>query len=187
MAWTTIPDANLAPDAKVRSADALALRDNPIAIANGDAGAPPVQVAALAGTGSFFSAEVSAPGSVGYHDVTLDATRDWRGKLINVSMMVSTFAASAGYCVGGANEASISRTEYTSWVGRTYGGIFDGVTFYSGLGSANRAVLPYLRTADGGGEYWVIWVNAAGNLMFSWYEHGATSDFCDYNIFVTFS
>lgn len=40
MAWTTIPDTNLQPDKPARSIDALALRDNPIAIANGDSGAP---------------------------------------------------------------------------------------------------------------------------------------------------
>jgi hypothetical protein len=48
MAWTTIPDARLLPDAPGRSVDALALRDNPIAIANGDAGAPNIQTAGIA-------------------------------------------------------------------------------------------------------------------------------------------
>lgn len=38
--YTTIPDANLEPGKPARSVDALALRDNPLAIAEGDATAP---------------------------------------------------------------------------------------------------------------------------------------------------
>jgi len=38
--WTAIPDARLAPDEPVRSVDALAFRDNPLAIAKCDDGDP---------------------------------------------------------------------------------------------------------------------------------------------------
>ena len=38
--WTTIPDASLEPGKPIRSIDGLALRDNPVAIADGAAGAP---------------------------------------------------------------------------------------------------------------------------------------------------
>jgi len=48
MSWTNIPSTSLQPGAPVKSLDGLALRDNPIAIANGDAGAPRIQTAALA-------------------------------------------------------------------------------------------------------------------------------------------
>jgi len=40
--FTTIPDGNLDPDSPVRSVDGLALRDNPISIAEGDSSAPSV-------------------------------------------------------------------------------------------------------------------------------------------------
>ena len=40
MAWTNIPDSVLEPGKPIRSVDGLSLRDNPIAIANGDPGAP---------------------------------------------------------------------------------------------------------------------------------------------------
>lgn len=40
MAWTVLPDGNLDVDSPARTVDALALRDNPIAIAGGLAGAP---------------------------------------------------------------------------------------------------------------------------------------------------
>ena len=48
--YTTIADANLDPDSPARSIDALALRDNPIAIAEGAAGAPRIEDAALDST-----------------------------------------------------------------------------------------------------------------------------------------
>ncbi|MBV7482531.1 hypothetical protein [Bordetella sp. BOR01] len=50
MAWTNIPDSSLEPGKPIRSVDGLALRDNPIAIANGDAGAPRIYNAAYAET-----------------------------------------------------------------------------------------------------------------------------------------
>ena len=46
--WTTIPDASLEPGKPIRSIDGLALRDNPVAIAEGGAGAPRIQTQALA-------------------------------------------------------------------------------------------------------------------------------------------
>ena len=45
--WTAIPDASLDPGKPARSIDAKALRDNPIAIAEGATGAPKVRTAAL--------------------------------------------------------------------------------------------------------------------------------------------
>ena len=45
--WTTISDDVLEPGKPIRSVDALALRDNPVAIAAGAANAPRVQTAAI--------------------------------------------------------------------------------------------------------------------------------------------
>lgn len=45
--WTDIPDANLEPDRPIRSVDGLALRDNPIALADGASGAPRIQTNAI--------------------------------------------------------------------------------------------------------------------------------------------
>jgi hypothetical protein len=45
--WTTIPDENIEPDKPIRSIDGLALRDNPVAIAEGAAGAPRIQSAGI--------------------------------------------------------------------------------------------------------------------------------------------
>lgn len=49
MSWTDIPDSALEPNKPIRSVDGLALRDNPVAIANGEPGAPRIQNAAYAG------------------------------------------------------------------------------------------------------------------------------------------
>jgi hypothetical protein len=40
--WTTIPDSSIEPGKPIRSIDGLALRDNPVAIAEGAVGAPRV-------------------------------------------------------------------------------------------------------------------------------------------------
>jgi hypothetical protein len=45
--WTTIPDSSLEPGKPIRAIDGLALRDNPIAIAQGAVGAPRIATAAL--------------------------------------------------------------------------------------------------------------------------------------------
>jgi len=60
MSWTNIPNGNLAIGAPIRSVDQLALRDNPIAIAEGATGAPRVRAEALnggqSGTAPIFAA-----------------------------------------------------------------------------------------------------------------------------------
>jgi hypothetical protein len=45
--WTNIPNSSIEPGKPGRSIDALALRDNPIAIAEGAPGAPPIETNAL--------------------------------------------------------------------------------------------------------------------------------------------
>lgn len=47
MSWTDIPDTDLAPGKIVTTGKMLALRDNPIAIANGDPDAPKIQNEAM--------------------------------------------------------------------------------------------------------------------------------------------
>ncbi len=45
--WTEIDDSRLEPGAPARSVDAIALRDNPVAIAEGASGAPRIQTGGL--------------------------------------------------------------------------------------------------------------------------------------------
>ena len=46
-AYTTIPDTDIAQDKPIKAETGLALRDNPIAISEGAAGAPQIQRAAI--------------------------------------------------------------------------------------------------------------------------------------------
>lgn len=48
--WTTLPDSTIEPGKPIRSIDTLALRDNPIAIAEGEVGAPKILDSALGAT-----------------------------------------------------------------------------------------------------------------------------------------
>ena len=45
--WTTIPDSSLEPGKPIRAIDTLALRDNPVAIAEGASGAPRIAAGAF--------------------------------------------------------------------------------------------------------------------------------------------
>ena len=47
LTYTAIPDIRLQPDQKILSSDAILLRDNPLALAAGAAGAPHIQTAAI--------------------------------------------------------------------------------------------------------------------------------------------
>lgn len=50
--YTAIPDASLEPGKPARSVDAILLRDNPIAITEGAAGAPRIEFAAMSHAGA---------------------------------------------------------------------------------------------------------------------------------------
>ena len=58
--WTTIPDSSLEPGKPIRSIDALALRDNPVAIAEGETGAPQIWGRAAKRLATFPALTVSA-------------------------------------------------------------------------------------------------------------------------------
>jgi hypothetical protein len=83
--WTTLPDAALEPGKPIRSIDGLALRDNPVAIAEGAVGAPQIQTAALiAGermnTTNVLNATASgASGAVGTHAMRSAFGTSWAG------------------------------------------------------------------------------------------------------------
>ena len=60
MTWTVVSDAALAVNKPARSADIKAIRDNITALANGDAGAPQIQISALV-TGTLPTTSLEAP------------------------------------------------------------------------------------------------------------------------------
>ena len=80
MAWTSISNALVAVGALPFATTIQALRDNPIAIANGDAGAPQIQTAALIAAERMTTANVQnayagvAASSIGTFAFALDTT-----------------------------------------------------------------------------------------------------------------
>lgn len=113
--WTTIPDASLEPGKPIRSIDGIALRDNPVAIAEGASGAPKIQAASLA-TGDperdwvlarIASASVGAVGTLAfltYNVVNTDITAGtiYDGSLLSyygLSVSASTGAVASAVTV----------------------------------------------------------------------------------------
>ena len=64
MTWTVVSDAALAVNKPARSADIKAIRDNITALANGDAGAPEIQTAAIADLAGLFTANAASETTV---------------------------------------------------------------------------------------------------------------------------
>jgi hypothetical protein len=71
--WTTIPDSSLEPGKPIRSIDTLALRDNPVAIAEGAPGAPRVASDSAIDWGGGGVGETSAVNWVGAKNSLLSA------------------------------------------------------------------------------------------------------------------
>ena len=122
--WTIIPDTSLEPGKPIRSIDALALRDNPIAIAEAASGAPAISLAAIvaalasvpAGSvGSYMFAKRSATGDVAF------------GATLAGSALVPT-SALTGFAVGDS------------------GGAFTTVSF--GVGAAQAGTWRAMGTYD---------------------------------------
>jgi hypothetical protein len=77
MAWTTIPNSDIDQDSPITQTLMTALRDNPIAIANGDAGAPRIAgIAAMShegaagAVGTYVWARRTASGNQNFGDAT---------------------------------------------------------------------------------------------------------------------
>jgi hypothetical protein len=92
MAWTNIGDTFLEPGKPVRSADLIALRDNPIAIAAGAAGAPKIIAGAI----------LSSPGAIGTY---VNAQANTSGKGFG-----SSVSGSILFPAGVGNGSSLSGT-----------------------------------------------------------------------------
>jgi len=84
--WTTIPDSSLEPGKPIRSIDALALRDNPVAIAEGESGAPRIVDAALGTTATNTGRDwVLARTALTEHDSIGSITVAWNTTTTNVA------------------------------------------------------------------------------------------------------
>jgi hypothetical protein len=85
MSWTNIPNGNLAVGAPIRSVDQLALRDNPIAIAEGATGAPRVRAEALNGGQSGTAPIYAARAWVNFDGTTTTPTIGASGNVSSVT------------------------------------------------------------------------------------------------------
>jgi hypothetical protein len=85
MSWTNIPNGNLAIGAPIRSVDQLALRDNPIAIAEGATGAPRIRAEALNGGQSGTAPIYAARAWVNFNGTTTTPTIRASGNVSSVA------------------------------------------------------------------------------------------------------
>lgn len=141
--WTNIATSNLEPGKPARSIDALALRDNPIAIAEGAAGAPKIEDAALDTTVTsnginWVNARVAGSnvGSVG--------TYAWLAQ----SLTTTTITTGSNYAGSGLRYFGYRGSQNASSTGATFGGTPSGTWKAMGSetagGNLNRHTL-FLR------------------------------------------
>ena len=125
--WTTITDATLEPGKPIRSVDGLALRDNVTALAEGAAGAPRIQNAAM-DTDSVDNANV-VDGTLGSEKFqTGTDERDWvLGRTSGAAAgAVGTYAfaqADAGFASGFGDSISGSRLTPSNVAVNSFGSV----------------------------------------------------------------
>ena len=144
--WTTIPDTSLEPGKPIRSIDALALRDNPIALAEGQTGAPRIEFAAL-------NAWYLTAGGIGTYVFARSTTAS------DVTFG-STIAGSALFPTGAASRATVSSSIstaglYTLSAGSALTGTWRCMGLYD-----------YVATSSDGSNTWstfsaTLWVRIA--------------------------
>jgi hypothetical protein len=199
--FTVIHDARLQPDAKILSVDALAFRDNPIAIIEGDATAiaagHQIKTAALEDAAVttvkmdgerwrvLIFSDDSAFGAAppGMKEVTIDNSIDWRNRMLSVSGSVyrcATAAIAANNIIGGSAQANIN---YDRAVAIAAGRI-DAKWMYTANGSAAYNAQPFCVDSD---TRSYLWVNAAGVLNLSWMCVDVNTDFAAINLMILYT
>lgn len=168
MAWTTITDTVLQVGRPIRALTMRLLRDNIAALANGDAGAPKVQNAALSDNsingGKLINATVDGAklvdGSVGGAKLAYDADFTYRVRLANAqagvydlgeTAWVVSASVSPGWTIGtelsGANfrETSV-RQSADGTTGGTLSGTWKIVSYPGSAGATNSRAFQVKRT-----------------------------------------
>ena len=129
--WTTITTAALEPGKPVRSVDGLALRDNPIAIAEGAAGAPKIENAA------FDAGELGAEkfqSGTDERDWVLGRTSNAAGGAVGTyafARVEAGFAPGFGASISGSrltpSNVAVNPSGYVSGTWRCMGSTDDGI------------------------------------------------------------
>ena len=122
--WTDIPDSSLEPGKPARSIDALALRDNPIAIAEGDPNAPKIVTAAMAPNS--INADRLANGTITGDKFNASSIQSWLGArpLGSVGSTVLARCSPASYGPGAT--VSGSQLRAANALGESSGSPFSG-------------------------------------------------------------
>jgi hypothetical protein len=96
--WTTLPDASLEPGKPIRSIDGLALRDNPIAISEGAAGAPRIVGLAAKRPADYPVVTVSAAATIvaefGFVRVSLTLENSGTSNVVAGRITIQTYSGS---------------------------------------------------------------------------------------------
>jgi len=178
--FTIIPDGRLAPDAPVRSVDALALRDNALAIAQADdADATPQVTTAGIADGAVTHAKLQYPFSfrvfTGVGDPSantiLNATMDYRDRFITLWGVIGTdvnLADAQRFIPGGAEDNDIYYSPHASGTPSVFTAypVANPNFMYSGIGSATYLTVPYIRIfSTAGPSYAYLWVNSADGSL----------------------
>ena len=152
--WTTIPNSSLEPGSPARSIDALALRDNPIAITEGATGAPRVSDAGLSTT-------VTSTGQAWVSNrLTTNAVLAQIAGL--TAGAVGSMCISATYNAIGTTTAGSNLRRITSYTGGTgFGG--DWITASQGFTGTWRALgsASSYNEADRGAQQITLYVRIA--------------------------
>jgi len=110
--WTTLPDAALEPGKPIRSIDGLALRDNPVAITEGAAGAPKMQTNGI--TDSAVTTAKLANDSVTTAKLANDSVTTAKLAANERMTTANVLNAAAGASVGAVGTYAFLRTTFTA-------------------------------------------------------------------------
>ena len=162
MPWTTISDATLEVGKALRALTMRNLRDNITALANGDAGAPQIQTAAIAAgvvTNAKLAANSVAAGNISDGNVTTAKIADYNVTTEKIaSGAVAAWTASLG--TGGIGTyAFLRKTGLNPTAGSTY-----STLTYSGITSGGLVH----DTGGAAGGTWLAMgsTNASGATLF---------------------
>lgn len=149
--WTTIPNSSLETGKPIRAVDGRALRDNPIAIAQGSTGAPKIQPEAL----DLFYGEgtASTSGAILLTVIDLDNVTAvlCSAKATAYPASSESWTTKVGYQVSSTNGASWGSTVYFLSVGSSYSPATNFGSIVVNMTSYN-AIRLYLYSGGTGGS-----------------------------------
>lgn len=150
MPWVTIPDGDIDPESPIDSPLMAALRDNPIAIAGGMAGAPKVQNGALAGL-PWIQSNLAA-NSVGASQLisgNVQATHLAAAAVQRAKLQTTTVSLSGSISIGSHVDITLSAYAFFPMIHTTFSGTAGNHVKLSGHGTDGASAdLPRFRLSN---------------------------------------